>query len=89
MQTIESLPLNEQVEYLSSVLIDRANREQQSYDLGGPFDFPSPYRDALNQIDAAIGRLKSMRREMQRVASHSHDWNDNDYCSVCRADGRA
>ena len=82
-------PLNEQVEHLTSILISRSNHQQQAYVNSGPWDFASPYQQALNEIDAAIGRLKALRREMQSIARHSHEWNDNDYCSVCGADGRA
>jgi hypothetical protein len=49
----------------------------------------SPYQWHLGRIDAAIGHLKRFRREVQGLSKHAHDWNDNDYCSICGADGRA
>lgn len=52
-------------------------------------DGQSPYDFALAQLDAAIGRLKHSRRDMQRLSKHVHQWDENDYCYICGADGRA
>ena len=67
--------------------ISQANRQNQFYELGDCDTIP-PYRQALNEIDAAIGKLKAARREMQQIAGHMHKWDDNDYCYICGADGR-
>lgn len=76
------------IAFLADQRINQANRSNQYYELGDAEGMP-PYRQALNEIDAAIGRLKAARREMQQIAGHAHRWNDDDYCSVCGADGRA
>lgn len=68
--------------------ISQANSQNQYWENGDCDTFP-PYRQALNEIDAAIGKLKAARREMQAIASHMHEWNDDDYCRICGADGRA
>lgn len=86
---IADYELDKQIEWLTSVAMDRSHRANYMYELAGPFDFDSPYQHTLKMIDAAIGRLKLLRAEMQRVASHHHDWNGDDYCSICGADGRA
>lgn len=48
-----------------------------------------PYGDTLRDIDRTIGFLKRYRLEMQSLAGHEHRWNEDDYCDVCGADGRA
>lgn len=50
---------------------------------------PSPFPYILGDIDHAIGMLKRYRAEVQALATHAHEWNSDDYCNVCGADGRA
>lgn len=69
-------------------LEDSTMKSAEYWDLSGG-EGPNPYRRSLNQIDAAIGMLKRQRSEMQRLARHVHDYNENDYCTICGADGRA
>ena len=58
----------------------------QYADLAGEGD---PYGDALRDIDHVISMLKRFRAEVQQLSGHAHRWNDDDYCSLCGADGRA
>ncbi len=48
-----------------------------------------PCREWCNRIDRLIGLLKTTRKEIQQLSTHRHKWNDDDYCSICRLDGRA
>ena len=48
-----------------------------------------PYDDLARQIDRSIGRLKRARKDAQALRAHTHDWDQNDYCVICGADGRA
>lgn len=78
--------------FLDSVrrLSERFEREAcssaEGCDLAGE---PSPYPGFLADLDATIGFLKRYRRDLQHLAHHVHDWNSDDYCSICGADGRA
>ena len=80
--------LDQQISWLVDQAMNAANRRQQYYELGECAEI-SPYRQTLNEIDSAIGKLKRLRKEMQEIAGHAHAWDDNDYCKVCGADGRA
>jgi hypothetical protein len=74
------------VRCLSERLQDETMRSAEYAHLAGEGD---PYGDTLRDIDATIGYLKHFRREMQALAGHEHRWNEDDYCSICGADGRA
>lgn len=61
---------------------------QERYELSGA-DGDSPYAEtmaALEELERVVPRLKA---ELQALMSHAHTWNDNEYCRVCGADGRA
>ena len=79
-QLVDSLAL------LSERLLREAMREAEAADLSGE---PTQYPYYLRDIDAAIGALKDLRADMQRLASHAHQWDGSDYCLICGADGRA
>lgn len=64
-----------------------AARRQEYVELGG-LDFNS-YRDMQGKIGKAIKELREVARELKSLNGHCHKWNDNDYCSICGADGRA
>jgi len=76
------------VRRLAEHLEDRTCRSAQYFELGD-CEGVSPYQEALNQLDHAIGQLKRARAEMQKLSKHAHQWDSNDYCSICGADGRA
>lgn len=78
--------LLETLERLTGRLYDEVCSRAESADLAG---VESPYPEALGEIDAAIGRLKRFRREVQQLAGHAHKWGSDDYCRICGADGRA
>lgn len=79
-------PLAESVQRLTERLISEAMRSAEYADLAGE---ENCYPYFLGQIDAAIGQLKRFRAELQVVARHVHEWNSDDYCRICGADGRA
>ena len=79
-------PLPETIQCLYSRMERLTCRAQQFFELGGHEGVP-PCRQALNEIDSAIGLLKRYRREMQSLARHAHRWDDNHYCEICGADG--
>lgn len=73
-------------------LPDRIARQAESYDLAGlpSADAPHPYTAVTRAIDHLIGRLKGIRADIQRLATHRHAWApETDYCFHCGADGRA
>lgn len=78
--------LSDSLSLLTSRLEREATRSAEFADAAGE---EAPYKHVLGDIDAAIGQLKRFRHEMQKIAGHAHDWNDDDYCSICGADGRA
>lgn len=74
------------IERLASRLEREACRTAEGCDLSGE---GIPYVSELGQVDAAIGYLKRFRAELQSLSQHKHDWNADDYCSICGRDGRA
>jgi hypothetical protein len=73
MDRLESLPTE-------------AARVAQYADLAGE---PSDYPRYQNDISHLIGRLKRVHQELGYLRRHRHDWDDQDYCAICGADGRA
>lgn len=78
--------LSESIDRITGRVESEVKSSAQYQDLAGDGDV---YGDTLRDVDYSIGMLKRFRREIQRLASHVHTWNDDDYCSVCGADGRA
>ncbi len=80
--------LLESLQRLTSRMESEVCRSAEYAELGGE---KSPYPAAIGQIDAAIGHLKRFRHEIQVLRGHQHDYSEdnNDYCSICGADGRA
>lgn len=78
--------LSDSLDRLTGRMESEVCRSAQFADLAGEGD---PYGDALRDIDHALGMLKRFRAEVQRLSGHTHRWNENDYCSICGADGRA
>jgi hypothetical protein len=60
--------------------IRRAIREDENASLA---DEPAT---ALHDLHAI---LTSAAEDVRELLDHSHQWNENDYCSICGADGRA
>ena len=81
-------PLPEAIQRLYSRLERTTVDSQQSFELGG-CEGTAPYTLALRQIDQAIGQLKTLRREMQQLSRHVHDWNEDQCCVICGWDGNA
>lgn len=46
----------------------------------------SEYATALRDLKA---ELVDFIAAIDEIVSHQHRWNENDYCSICGADGRA
>jgi len=82
--------LVDSVEQIAAFYPSLVNRAEQWFELSGVSgNVRSPYQVSLNHIDAAIGRLKRLRKEMQDLSVHRHEWSEDDYCIYCGADGRA
>jgi hypothetical protein len=65
------------------------NRSEQAFSLASYDGTISPYQQGLKCVDQAIGRLKTLRKEIQDLAQHQCTWSDSGFCSVCSADGNA
>lgn len=83
-----STEFSDAVRRLCERLHDNATRTSHYWELGGA-EGPSPYADAMKQIDATIGQLKRVRADLQKLDGHIHHWNEDDYCDICGMDGRA
>lgn len=68
---------------LSDIVSD-AVRSQEYWDLGGlsDSDGPAPLAALETALLAALADVRELR-------AHAHVWGENDYCSICGADGRA
>jgi len=61
--------------------LGKLRREYVSADMAG--ERPScTYEDLKADLEDAVGLVRITR-------DHAHDWNEDDYCNVCGADGRA
>ena len=51
------------------------------------------YADLAGEPGTALrdlrDNLKAGLEHVEFLLGHTHQWNDNDYCSICGADGRA
>ena len=65
-------------------IIQQATRSQEYWDLGGmdPDDGTPPLHQLEADLEAALG-------EVRALIHHVHDWDEDQWCSVCGADGLA
>lgn len=65
----------------------RANYSRQMQELTGvDEDSDGKPHDPYKELEELL--VKNLE-EVRMLRSHSHQWNEEDLCSVCRADGRA
>src|SRR5215471_19062943 len=50
---------------------------------------PTAYEGTLAELETVISVLRQAQKEIKALAAHLHAWNDQEYCSICGADGRA
>jgi hypothetical protein len=67
-----------------SDVADSANRAE----LAG-LDSVTVYNDQIKRTEEEIQKLINHKSGLVELRDHVHEWNDNDYCSICGADGRA
>lgn len=65
-------------------LIPMIRAAERDDELAGQADAP-----AIELIALERAFREAARRARARRQSHDHTWNEDDYCSVCGADGRA
>jgi hypothetical protein len=67
-------------------LIKKANKNEEYYSLGGPYDpddgVVPPLAKLEEELQEALERVQFLRK-------HVHEWDDDSYCIHCGADGRA
>jgi hypothetical protein len=74
-----------QIESLTAQAVRATARQAQFVALAGE-DPAEHYRSVRAQL-GGVAMLAC--RELKALATHRHDWNDDDYCNACGADGRA
>ena len=47
------------------------------------------FREAKRTCEEQIREGREALRELLAIRTHSCQWNEDDYCSICGADGRA
>ena len=47
------------------------------------------YLCAVDQLDALLRAIKEAKADLASLRRHAHEWNEDNYCSVCGADGCA
>lgn len=70
------LRMNEAV----SAGIAHASRAREYADIAGEED--DSFQLLEDQLQSALVEVRSVRH-------HQHEWNEDDYCDICGADGRA
>lgn len=68
---------------------DTAKRSATYADLGGDVSASEVYGDAVGDLASIIEDAQALMREMKQLQSHEHEWDDQSYCTLCGADGRA
>lgn len=67
--------------------VERA--EQTSRIVGDAEGLREAYIAAARELGQQIADAKQALRDLATLRQHRCDWNDEDYCNVCGADGRA
>lgn len=67
--------------------IRKANQDRESQALAGDFGDGDgnpwdPYQGLEDLLEASLTRIRFLR-------THQHEWNEDDRCTHCGADGRA
>lgn len=58
--------------------------------LNRDYEIANMYGEKVEETYAMLAdALEAYAREVRGYENHAHQWNDDDYCSVCGADGRA
>jgi hypothetical protein len=69
----------------------RAARSEEYYYLAGLglSDAPRPYHKSKRDLQRLIGYANREIKAIQQLERHTHEWDEEDYCMICGADGRA
>ena len=62
-------------------------RSQECIDLSG--ESGNAYTPAIEEAEQAINDLRQYILDVNSLANHTHNWNNNGFCSICGADGNA
>lgn len=62
-----------------------ARQVQNIREYGGAEDVKAMRR----QLQEAIAEARRDLREFESLLNHAHQWNEDDYCDICGADGRS
>ena len=77
-----------------AVLPREAAKSNQYYELSGigPDEAEGilpPYDEAIRDLERVRAQCGKALAAIRKLKGHKHDWNEDDYCSICGADGRA
>ena len=71
----------------------RAAQDTELMDLAGFYEGDEEWEDfytnAQKDLESIIQAAEAAHEEINQLRLHAHDWNEDDYCSMCGADGRA
>lgn len=82
-------PLNAAKEAISEIGA-RGRRHVQTADLLREYSDESPIAREVADLAEIIYRARRTLRDLREMAApHAHQWNDDDYCNRCGADGRS
>jgi hypothetical protein len=76
----ERAALNQELYFEIRAAIRKATKSDEYADLASEPGYA--LRDILYTLEAA-------KEDVRELLGHEHQWNENDYCSICGADGRA
>jgi len=68
--------------------INRVCRSAEHAELAGECG-AAVYDAAIVDAEAEIMYLKQYIADLKELRTHEHQWDSNDYCTLCGADGRA
>lgn len=86
VDTQENLYAN--VHHLVSAAIRRAKRSAENASLAGEPAAPV-YDDLLEELATVRDSMAEYIQEVTELKDHRHEWNENEFCNICGADGRA
>ncbi len=81
--------IGDQLEREVRARLVQANTWTAAAELAGEFANENYYYTIQDELREIVERVNQLSKLVAAHNAHAHQWNDNDYCDVCGADGRA
>ncbi len=91
MQDHMYLNLSDEIDIaISGFIKDAKNTHELNSLCGIEGEAPEPYEVLLRQLEFIQSKLVPDAIEfVEMLKNHKHDWDENEFCTICGADGRS